>query len=218
MKSYFIFGLLIIISFDFCFSQVTSDNLHKNYTENIGNVKIDMVFIQGGLYKKRKVENFTKTNNFTEFIIKDYYIGRYEITQEQWFAVIGKCKNQEKTDLASPVNNVSWNEAKEFLNKLNKITGKKYRLPSEAEWEYAASCRTEIGTYTWAGTNKLDSITKYGYLGENNDFTSTKPKHIGSYLPNCLGLYDMLGNVAEFCQDTCATNNPNLPEDLKLSL
>jgi formylglycine-generating enzyme required for sulfatase activity len=125
-------------------------------------------------------------------LTKPFYIGRYEVTQEQWDSVIGK--NPSATKGAKlPVTRVSWEDCQEFIKKLNAKTNGGYRLPTEAEWEFA--CRAGTSTAYSFG----DNITpkEANYSGSKID----KPVAVGSYQPNAFGLYDMHGNVFEWCED-----------------
>ena len=125
-------------------------------------------------------------------LTKPFYIGRYEVTQEQWDSVIGK--NPSATKGAKlPVTRVSWEDCQEFIKKLNAKTNGGYRLPTEAEWEFA--CRAGTSTAYSFG----DNITpkEANYSGSKID----KPVAVGSYQPNAFGLNDMHGNVFEWCED-----------------
>lgn len=127
-------------------------------------------------------------------ITENFYIGKYEVTQALWKAVMGTNPSFFKGDNL-PVENVSWNECKAFITKLNRLTGKRFRLPTEAEWEYAAYGGPENQGYMFSGGNDQTKVACY----EGNSNGKTKP--VGSKQPNELGIYDMSGNVAEWCQD-----------------
>lgn len=127
----------------------------------------------------------------------DFYIGKYEVTQGQWKAMMGNNPSLFK-DCGDncPVEGVSWDEAKGFTEVLNKKTGKKYRLPYEAEWEYAA--RSSGGDKKWAGTSDEKEIKDYAWYGAN---AGGRPHPVGQREPNSLGIYDLSGNVWEWMED-----------------
>jgi len=135
--------------------------------------------------------------------VQSFYIGKYEVTQAQWKAVMGSGNNSSDfkgDDL--PVGGVMWYGAKEFCQKLSVITGNAYRLPSEAEWEYACRAGT---TGDYAGN--LDAMAWHG----NN--SGGKPHPIGQKQPNAFGLYDMHGNVQEWCEDVWHDDYNGAPTD-----
>jgi hypothetical protein len=140
-----------------------------------------------------KASNFIKNNQ--EFkITKDYYISKYEVTQLQWKLIMGENHSHFQADNL-PVENISWYDAQKFIKKLNQITGKNYRLPTEAEWEYAARGGDKSNNYIYSGSNNIDDVSWYW----NNSSLKTHP--VGLKNPNELGIYDMSGNVYEWCYD-----------------
>ena len=127
--------------------------------------------------------------------VSDFYIGKYEVTQKEWREVMGKDPSSFKNCDNCPVENVSWDDIQEFLVKLNKKTGDTYRLPTEAEWEYAARGGALSEGYKYSGSNSEDEVSwHYGNSGK-------KTHPVGQKRPNELGLYDMTGNVWEWCAD-----------------
>lgn len=123
-----------------------------------------------------------------------YYIGKYEVTQKLWKAVMGSNPSHFKGDNL-PVEQVSWNDVQAFIRELNQMTGKSYRLPTEAEWEYAARGGGNSRGYKYSGSDNIGSVAWY----DVNSGNTTHP--VGSKSPNELGIYDMSGNVCEWCQD-----------------
>lgn len=119
----------------------------------------------------------------------------HEVTQALWQAVMGSNPSNFWGDLRRPVERVSWNECQMFISKLNQLTGKRFRLPTEAEWEFAARGGNQSRGYKYAGSNNLYNVAWYN----DNSGNTTHP--VGMKSPNELGLYDMSGNVWEICQD-----------------
>ena len=166
---------------------------------------IEMVFVKGGTFTMgataEQGSDASSNEKPTHSVkLSDFYIGKYEVTQAQWKAVMGTNPSNWKGDNL-PVENVSWNDVQEFITKLNAQTGKKYRLPTEAEWEYAARGGNQSKGYKYSGSNSISNIAWY-------DANSNKMTHIvGQKSPNELGIYDMSGNVWEWCQDWLGNYN-----------
>ena len=162
-------------------------------------INIEMVKVEAGSFNmgatpemenpnedEKPVHRVTLTNN--------YYIGKYEVTQALWQAVTDNNPSDFKGD-DLPVENVSWNDCQYFVSKLNAMTGKHFRLPTEAEWEYAARGGKKSRGYQYSGSNTLGDVAWYG------DNSGSKTHAVGTKQPNELGIYDMTGNVWEWCQD-----------------
>lgn len=162
---------------------VPSLSLVKNFTSENGrttdkeDLEIEMVKVKG--------------NN----IVGDFCIGKYQVTQKQWKKVMGNNPSYFKGNNL-PVESVSWNDVQEFLKKLNdRYPGKNYRLPTEAEWEYAARGGNQSKGYEYSGSNNIKDVAWF----DRNSGNRTHP--VGALKPNELGLYDMTGNVWEWCED-----------------
>ena len=136
-----------------------------------------------------------------------FYIGETEVTQALWEAVMGSNPSRFK-GANRPVEQVSWNDCKEFISRLNSITGKKFRLPKEKEWEYAAKGGSRSHGYEYSGSNEINDVAWYDknacYCGSSNQ-NSNHPDYgthnVKTKKPNELGIYDMSGNVYEWCED-----------------
>ena len=127
-------------------------------------------------------------------LTNDYYMGKYEVTQALWQVVMGKNPSYFKGDNL-PVNYVRWKDCQRFISKLNSMTGRKFRLPSEAEWEYAARGGKKSRGYQYSGSSNISDVAWY----DGNSGDKTHP--VGMKQANELGIYDMTGNVLEWCQD-----------------
>lgn len=146
--------------------------------------------------------------------VRSFYMGKYEVTQAQYQAVMGTNPSHFKGDNL-PIENLSWNDAVEFCRKLSQMTGREYRLPSEAEWEYACRAGT---TTAFAFGDSLSSKQanfdgKYPFGGAAEGVYRQKTTPVGSFQPNAWGLYDMHGNVWEWCEDVWHHNYNEAPTD-----
>lgn len=166
---------------------------------------LDMVRVQGGTFTMGCLEGRDKDCYDSEkpahsVTLSGFQIGKYEVTQADWFEVMGTTPSNFKDCNECPVEQVSWDDVQDFLQKLNAKTGKKYRLPTEAEWEYAArgghKMPKDISMMTaYAGSNDIGKVAWY------SSNSGSKTHSVGQKAPNELGLYDMSGNVYEWCSD-----------------
>ena len=160
-------------------------------------IEPEMVVVEGGPFTMGCTDGDCFDNNELpahQVTLNSFKIGKYEIRQEEWLSVMDYIPVQWYNGVDYPVEYISRDEVQKFIQTLNEATGKNYRLPTEAEWEFAARGGNKSKRYKYSGSNNVDEVAWYS----NPDLG---PKKVGGKSPNELGIYDMSGNVYEFCSD-----------------
>ncbi len=180
-----------------------------NQTFTANGVSFEMIAVEGGTFTMGATEEQGSDASDGEkpahqVTLSSYMIGKTEVTQELWEAVMGKSLSQIASELGNstrgvginyPMYYVSWEDCQEFITKLNALTGKTFRLPTEAEWEFAARGGTKSQGFTYSGSNTVDDVAWYF------DTSSSTTHPVATKAPNELGIYDMSGSVYEWCND-----------------
>ena len=172
--------------------QASQPLTYRTFTAN--GVNFTMVGVQGGTFQMGSNDGASDEKPVHSVTLSSYYIGQTEVTQALWKAVMGSNPSHFKGDNL-PVEKVSWNDCQTFINKLNSLTGQRFRLPTEAEWEFAAKGGRQSRGFEYSGNTNIDYVAWYGI----NSASKTHP--VATKSPNELGIYDMTGNVWEWCQD-----------------
>jgi formylglycine-generating enzyme required for sulfatase activity len=194
-------------------------NAQSSFTEDLGNgVKLEMIAIPGGTFwmgsPANEAERGDNESPQHQVTVPSFFMGKYPLTQAQYQAIMGKNTAYFKGN-NRPVENVSWDDAVRFCQKLSQRTGKNYRLPSEAEWEYA--CRAGTKTPFSFGDNITTDLVNYNgtypYKSAPKGKYREQTTDVGTFPPNPFGLYDMHGNVWEWCEDDWHENYIDAPTD-----
>ena len=179
-----------------------------NRTFTVKGVSFTMVYVEGGTFtmgatSEQENDAYSNEKPAHSVTLDSYYMGETEVTQELWEAVMGGNPSGFQKGSSLPVERVSWEDCQTFISKLNSLTGQQFKLPTEAQWEYAARGGNKSKGYKYSGSDKIKDVAWY----EKNSYDkgSSSPDYgthsVKTKSPNELGIYDMSGNVWEWCQD-----------------
>lgn len=179
-------------------SHSSSASSSVNLQVELNKLANNMVYVSGGTFMMGANSGDAEASDIEkprhQVHLSNFYICKYEVTQALWKAVMGSNPSYFKGNNL-PVENVSWYDCQQFISKLNSLTGRNYRLPTEAEWEFAARGGNSSRGYKYSGSNYI------GNVAWHTDNSGDKTHPVGTKSPNKLGLYDMMGNVWEWCSD-----------------
>lgn len=192
----------------------------QTQTVTANGVSFRMIGVEGGTFQMGNATGEGKEKPLHKVSVGSFSIGQTEVTQELWEAVMGS-NPSSFAGSKCPVEKVTWKDCQDFIVKLNRLTGKTFRLPTEAEWEYAARGGNKSRNRIFSGSNSADDVA--WHMGNTYNLGTDSPEYgtheVATKAPNELGIYDMSGNVWEWCQDwyaadyysSSATDNPTGP-------